>query len=263
MDRLVRRHGTRTRVLPGQRPGPGGHGPVRGPVPGLLRGILQRDLVAAVPRRHRPARIPPPVVGGLRDGQPVVRTGRGGPGGARRDGLGSRLPAPAGPADDPRAARRPAHRFLQPHPVPRLRDLRPASVAPPGRERPARRGPAGLPAPGRRHELPAGLPPGGGPGHARGPRSGSPTARSGRRRSRSRSTRTPWNRSPGGTASGSARPRSGRRWTNRPRSCWASTGSTTPRAFRFACAPTASYCGRTGSARAWSWCRWRARAGSG
>ena len=57
--------------------------------PGLLRGLLQRDAVAAVPRRHRAARVPSPVVGRVRDGQPVVRAGRRGPGGARGDDLGA------------------------------------------------------------------------------------------------------------------------------------------------------------------------------
>ena len=44
--------------------------------PRLLRGLLQRDAVAAVSRRHRPARVPPPVVGRLRAGQPPLRARR-------------------------------------------------------------------------------------------------------------------------------------------------------------------------------------------
>ena len=133
--------------------------PVRRRGPRLLRGLLQRHAVAAVSRRHRAAGVPPPVVGRLRDGQPALRRGGGRAGRARRDRVGQRLPAPAGPRHAARAPRRRAHRLLQPHPVPGLRDLRPAALAPSDRRRPARRRPAGLPAPERRDELPAGLPP--------------------------------------------------------------------------------------------------------
>ena len=119
---------------------------------------LYHDVIAA-------AAVPPPLVGRLRRGQPAVRAGGGRAGGARGDRLGARLPAPAGPGDAARAARRRADRLLQPHPVPRLRDLRPAALAPPGRRGPARRRPARLPAPRRRDQLPAGLPAGRRPDH--------------------------------------------------------------------------------------------------
>ena len=165
MDRLVRRRGAGAGAVRGGRPAPGRPGPVRDRGQALLRGLLQRHAVAALPRRHRAAAVPPPVVGGVRDRQPALRAGRGGAGGARRDRLGARLPAPAGPADAARAARRRPDRLLQPHPVPRLRDLRPAAVAAAGGRGPARRRPARLPAPGRRHQLPAGLPPGRRPDH--------------------------------------------------------------------------------------------------
>ena len=47
--------------------------PVRRRGPYLLRGLLQRHALAAVPRRHRAAGVPPLLVGGLRHGQPAVR----------------------------------------------------------------------------------------------------------------------------------------------------------------------------------------------
>ena len=139
---------------------------------------LYHDVIA-------PPAVPPPVVGGVRGRQPALRAGRGGTGGAGGDRVGARLPASAGPADAARAARRRPDRLLQPHPVPRLRDLRPASVAAAGGRGPARRRPARLPAPRRRHQLPAGLPPGRRPGHQgvhrAGGRAGRPTGGPGRR----------------------------------------------------------------------------------
>ena len=52
----------------------------------------------------------------------------------------------------------PADRLLQPHPVPRLRDLQPAAVAQAGRRGGARRRPRRVPAPLGRGELPPGVP---------------------------------------------------------------------------------------------------------
>ena len=185
MDRLVRRRGPGPGGVRGGRPAPGRPEPVGDRGQAFLRRLLQRDAVAALPRRHRAAAVPPPVVGGVRGRQPALRAGRGGTGGAGGDRVGARLPASAGPADAARAARRRPDRLLQPHPVPRLRDLRPASVAAAGGRGPARRRPARLPAPRRRHELPAGLPPGRRPGHQgvhrAGGRAGRPTRGPGRR----------------------------------------------------------------------------------
>ena len=42
----------------------------------LLRRLLQRHAVAALPRRHRPAGVPPHLVGRLPQGQPEVRRRR-------------------------------------------------------------------------------------------------------------------------------------------------------------------------------------------
>ena len=57
---------------------------------GLLRGLLQRHPVAALPRRRRPAGVPPALVAGLRAGQPAVRRGRGRGRGARAPRSGCR-----------------------------------------------------------------------------------------------------------------------------------------------------------------------------
>ena len=85
---------------------------------GVLRGLLQRHAVAALPRPRRQAGVPPRVVGRLRHGQPAVRRqGRRGRGQGRH-GLGARLPAAAGAADAARAAARPPDRLLPAHPVP-------------------------------------------------------------------------------------------------------------------------------------------------
>ena len=43
---------------------------------GLLRGLLQRHALAALPRRRRAAGVPPALVGGLRQGQRAVRRRR-------------------------------------------------------------------------------------------------------------------------------------------------------------------------------------------
>ena len=64
--------------------------------------------------------LPPGVVGCVRPGQPAVRGGRGRAGRTRRDRMGARLPAPAGPGHAPGDAQRRVHRPLHAHPVPRL-----------------------------------------------------------------------------------------------------------------------------------------------
>ncbi len=88
---------------------------------GVLRGVLQRHPVAALPRRRGQARVPPRVVGRLRAGQPAFRREGGGGGRRRRDGVGARLPDAAGPGDAARAAARPADRLLPAHPLPARR----------------------------------------------------------------------------------------------------------------------------------------------
>ena len=113
----------------------------------LLRGLLERHDLAAVPRRHRRAPLPPRLVGGLLSGSIA----------------GSRMPPPRSP---PRArpsgcrttscsscrsmlrelAPRPDHRLLPPHSLPGIRPLLAAAVAAPGARGPARR---------RRHRIPA------------------------------------------------------------------------------------------------------------
>src|SRR5262249_55807401 len=101
-------------------PGGGGGGLARARGRFFLGGFRHPPVGAALPGRHRPPPFPPPLVGGVRGGQPPVRAGRGGTCGAGSDRVGARLPAPAGAADAARAARRRADRLLQPHPVPRL-----------------------------------------------------------------------------------------------------------------------------------------------
>src|ERR1017187_5912246 len=120
LDRLVRRCGPGARAVRGQRLVPGRDRPVRRGGPGLLRGFLQRHAVAAVPRRHRAAAVPPPLVGSVRRGQPAVRGSGRHARGPRRDRVDPRLSAPARPPDAPRPAQRRPDRLLQPHPVPRL-----------------------------------------------------------------------------------------------------------------------------------------------
>ncbi len=117
-------------------------------------GFLQRHAVAAVPRRHRQADLPPRVVGPLRRGEPALRRSHVAGRRRGRDGLGAGLPAAAGAQDAARAAARPDHRLLPPHPVPARRALHAAAVAHGDHRGPARRRPGRLP-PGRRSaELP-------------------------------------------------------------------------------------------------------------
>ena len=133
---------------------------------GVLRGLLQRHPVAALPRPGRQAGVPPRVVGRLRRGQPALRRGRGRGRREGRHGLGAGLPAAAGAADAARAAARPADRLLPAHPVPADRAVPAAAVAPPDPRGPARRRPDRLPAVRRRRQLRAPGPPAGRPQHA-------------------------------------------------------------------------------------------------
>ena len=189
LDRLARRHRAGPRAVRARRPRPGPDVDDRRGHRGLLRGLLQRHPVAALPRPRRQAGVPPRVVGLLRRGQPPVRReGRR----ARRRGrhrVGARLPAPAGAADAARPAPRPADRLLPAHPVPARRAVPAAAVAPPDPRGAARGRPGRLPAARRRAELRPPGPPARRPQDP--PRPGLPARRphrAGRAPSRSRST---------------------------------------------------------------------------
>ena len=145
------------RPVRGRRPGAGPGGPHGRGRRGLLRGLLQRHALAALPRRGRAAGVPPALVGGLRAGQP-----RGSPSGRRRgrgrgrDGLGAGLPAAAG-ARRCSASCGPDLRigFFLHIPFPPVRAVPAAAVARADPRGPARRRPGRLPARRRRAQLPA------------------------------------------------------------------------------------------------------------
>ena len=210
---------------------------------------LYHDVIA-------PPGVPPPVVGLVPAGQPALRAGRRRPGRAGRDRLGARLPAAAGPEDAARAAARPAHRVLPPHPVPAAGAVRAAAVARAGHRGPARRGPRRLPAGGRRGELRARRAPAHRPHDARpddhaSRGEGAPGAAGtcAPRRSPSRSTRTRSTSWPARRRSASAPSRSAASWATRSSCCSAWTGSTTPRASGTASRRTASCCRTAGCPR--------------
>ena len=136
----------RAAAAPGAPVGRGGRG--------LLRGLLQRHALAALPRRGRPAGVPPALVAGLRTGQPALRRGGGRGGGEGRHGLDPGLPAAAAARRAPQAAPRPADRLLPAHPVPAHRAVHAAAVAHADRRGAARRRPGRLPHPRRRPQLP-------------------------------------------------------------------------------------------------------------
>ena len=127
----------------------------------VLRGLLQRHAVAALPRRHRQADLPPRVVGPLRRRQPALRRGHLAGGRRGRDGVGAGLPAAAGPEDAADAAPRSDDRLLPAHPVPAGRAVHADAVAHRDHRRPARRRPGRLPPARRRAELPVPGPPAG------------------------------------------------------------------------------------------------------
>ena len=156
---LARRHRRGPRAVRGGRPPAGADRDEPGRGRELLRGLLQRHPLAAVPRPGREAVVPPRVVGRLRAGQPAVRRARRGGGREGRDGVGAGLPAPAGAADAARPAARPADRVLPAHPVPAGRAVPAAAVAPADPRGPARCRPGRLPAHRRCPELrPPGAP---------------------------------------------------------------------------------------------------------
>jgi hypothetical protein len=175
LDRLAGRHRVRPRALRGRRAEPDPDDDERRGGREPLRGLLQRDPVAAVPRRGREAGVPPGVVGRLHRRQPPVRRAGGRSRRRGRHRVGARLPDAAGPRDAARAAAGPADRLLPAHPVPTDRALPAAAVAPADPRGPARRRPRRLPAQRRRPELRA-------PGPAAGrpqdpPRPGLPARR--------------------------------------------------------------------------------------
>ena len=165
----------------------------------------------------------------------------------RRGRLGAGLPAAARAADAAREPPRPRHRLLQPHPVPGLRHLLAAAVAPPGHRRTARRRRDRLPARGRCRQLLARGAPPVRLHHARHRHRG---ARRRRRRpaasspgtSRSRSTPPGSRRSRAGPRCRRAPARSARASATPRRSCSASTGSTTRRASATASRRSANCC---------------------
>ena len=215
------------------------------------------------------SRLPPRLVGALRRGQPAFRRGHVAGRGAGRDGVDPGLPAAAGAEDAAHAAARPHHRILPAHPVPAGGAVHADAVADRDRRGPARRRPGRLPPARRRAELPV---PGATPRrceHLAGDRrralplrrgAGRLPHREGRRvpdLHRLRRTR----RSPATEASESGPGRSARSWATRARSCWASTGWTTPRASTSGCGRFRSCSTSIGPiATTRSWSSWPRRA---
>ena len=115
-----------------------------------LRGILQRDAVAALPRRRRQAGVPPRVVGRVRLGQPAVRPSRPPTSRPRTPPSGSTTTnCTPGAADAPRPAARSPDRLLPPHSVPPGRAVPVLPLAAADPRGPARGRPDRLPAPPR------------------------------------------------------------------------------------------------------------------
>ena len=96
----------------------------------VLRGLLQRQPLAALPRRGRAAGLRAALVGGVparsTSASPTPRAEVAATG---RHRLGAGLPAPARAGDAPRAAARPADRVLPAHPVPAGRAVHAAAAA--------------------------------------------------------------------------------------------------------------------------------------
>ena len=157
LGRLARRGGRGAGAVRPGRHAPGQCRPVPREVREYYEGFCNATLWPLYHDVIAPARVPPGVVDAYAPGQPPLRGGGGRAGRTRRDRMGARLPAPAGPGHAPRAARRRADRLLHPHPVPRLEHLR---------QLPWRRQIVGAcsartssaSSAQRRHQLPAGLP---------------------------------------------------------------------------------------------------------
>ena len=214
-----------------------GHAPRRraAVVPGdrrVLRGHVERDAVAALPRRHRDAPLPPALVGHLPRRQPALRRRRRHDGCDRCDRLGAGLPAAARAAAAARRPAGPADRLLQPHPVPARTSCSPSC---PGDARcsTACSAPTSSASSGRPTPTTSCGPAGGrgwSPGGARSARPASAASgRCGPRRSRSPWTPTASARSPGGRRSSRGLAASAPTWGTRSWCCWGWTGSTTPR----------------------------------
>ena len=159
LGRLVRDGGNRPGPVRHRRHAPGRRAALGRRGRAVLRRVLQRHAVAAVPRRDRPAAVRRPLVGRLHAGQRPVRGNGGRVRGAPRDGVGARLPAAVGARLLRR--RRPDLRigFFNHIPFPGYEIYRTAAMAPADRAGTARRRPDRVPTPSRRHQLPAGLPP--------------------------------------------------------------------------------------------------------
>ena len=120
----------------------------------VLRGLLERHVVAALPRRHRQADLPPRVVGELRRCEPALRRGHLAGRRAGRDGVGAGLSAAAGAEDAADAAARSHHRILSAHSVSAGGAVHADAVADGDHRRAAGRRPGRLPDARRRAELP-------------------------------------------------------------------------------------------------------------
>ena len=136
--------------------------PVRRRRGDVLRGLLQRRVVAALPRRHRQADLPPRVVGQLRRRESALRRSHVAGGRRGRDGVGAGLSAAAGAEDAADAAARSHHRILSAHSVSTGGAVHADAVADRDHRRAAGRRPGRLPSARRRPELPdLGTTPGG------------------------------------------------------------------------------------------------------
>ena len=219
----LRRRGRALRA--GRAVGPGGGG--------LLRGVLQRHAVAALPRRHRRARLPPQLVGGLRAASTSAsrrpRPSRPSEGATVwvQDYQLQLVPrmlraAPPGPARSGSSTTSPSRRSRSSR---SCRGARRSSTACSGRTSSASSAP----------RTPTTSPgPAGAPRTCRRARAGSAStgraaARCGRRRSPSPSTSTPWTGSPSARTSRRGRRRSAATWATPSTCCSGWTAWTTPR----------------------------------
>ena len=163
LGRLGRRRDRRPRPRRGLRRPPAPAGAVGGAGPRVLRGLLEPDPVAAVPRPAEGTGDRPGLVAHLRGGQPPLRRGRRGTARVQPRVLGAGLPPDDGPPDAAQPAPRRADRLLPAHPLPAAGAGGAAAVAGRPAGRAARGGRAGLPhrvVPGQLRPVGPAVPPG-------------------------------------------------------------------------------------------------------